>query len=226
MYSVGSLGNRTFSRRRCWLTKLGYRTQATDRFSWDIATFYNVYDRLRSPWPRRLRYPMRHTTIYILPIRSPTGHLADTYGVELATNWAVSERWRLYTQYTFLRMHGALPSTVQRSAGGNPWHQVYLRSSWDLREDLDFDLMARYVDCLTGLNVPSYITMDLRLAWRPRKHLELAVVGQNLLQAYHYEFGQSSRLLGTGWEAHGGAPQRLRNGDLATLRSTMTGVIP
>jgi iron complex outermembrane receptor protein len=60
--------------------------------------------------------------------------------------------------------------------------------------------MARYVDCLTSLDVPSYITMDLRLAWRPRKHLELAMVGQNLLQTYHYEFGQSTEVAGTGWE--------------------------
>ena len=71
--------------------------------------------------------------------------------------------------------------------GHNPWNQVYLISSWDLREDLDLDLMGRYVDSLTSLGVPSYVTMDLRLAWRPRKQLELAVVGQNLLQAYHWE---------------------------------------
>jgi len=45
-------------------------------------------------------------------------------------------------------------------------------------------------------SVPSYITMDLRLAWRPRKHLELAVMGQNLLQPYHYEFGSSTDSLG------------------------------
>ena len=43
----------------------------------------------------------------------------------------------------------------------------------------------------TSLNVPSYLSMDLRLAWRPRRHLELAVVGQNLLETYHYEFGRT-----------------------------------
>jgi iron complex outermembrane receptor protein len=30
--------------------------------------------------------------------------------------------------------------------------------------------------------------MDLRFAYRPRKHVELAVVGQNLLQEFHQEF--------------------------------------
>ena len=62
-------------------------------------------------------------------------------------------------------------------------------SSWNVRKDIDFDLMARYVDCVTGYKVPAYITMDMRVAWRPGKHLEFAVVGQNLLQTYHREYG-------------------------------------
>jgi iron complex outermembrane receptor protein len=44
---------------------------------------------------------------------------------------------------------------------------------------------------LTNLNVPSYTGMDLRLAWRPGKRLELAVVGQNLLQNDHWEYAKS-----------------------------------
>jgi iron complex outermembrane recepter protein len=34
--------------------------------------------------------------------------------------------------------------------------------------------------------------MDLRLAWRPRKRLELAMVGQNLLQNHHLEYAESA----------------------------------
>jgi iron complex outermembrane receptor protein len=74
-------------------------------------------------------------------------------------------------------------------AGGTPKNQAYVMSSWNLRKDLDFDLMGRYVDCVPGYNVPAYLTMDARLAWRPRKNLEMALVGQNLLQAYHREYG-------------------------------------
>lgn len=44
-----------------------------------------------------------------------------------------------------------------------------------------------------AIGVPSYITMDLRLAWRPKKEWELAVVGQNLLQDHHFEFAGTSR---------------------------------
>ena len=70
----------------------------------------------------------------------------------------------------------------------DPKNQFYLRSSWDIRENLEFDMIVRYVDRLVADEVPSYLTMDLRLAYRPRKHLELAVVGQNLLQEQHQEY--------------------------------------
>ena len=70
----------------------------------------------------------------------------------------------------------------------DPKNQFYLRSSWDVSENLEFDMIVRYVDRLVADQVPSYTTMDLRLAYRPRKNLELAVVGQNLLQDHHQEY--------------------------------------
>jgi hypothetical protein len=38
--------------------------------------------------------------------------------------------------------------------------------------------------------------MDMRLAWRPRERLELAVVGQNLLQPHHYEYSPAAASFG------------------------------
>jgi iron complex outermembrane receptor protein len=132
----------------------------------------------------------------VLPVPFANSGSADSYGVELSTNWTVAENWRLAANYTFLRMITEGVPGQANTPGKNPCHQVGLRSSWNLSKDVDFDLTGRYVDCLTSLQVPSYITMDLRLAWRPRKHLELAVVGQNLLQAHHYEFGSSTEANG------------------------------
>jgi len=37
--------------------------------------------------------------------------------------------------------------------------------------------------------VPAYVAVDLRLAWRPNEHMELAVVAQNALDDQHPEFG-------------------------------------
>ena len=37
--------------------------------------------------------------------------------------------------------------------------------------------------------VHQYITLDARLGWRPCPNLEMALIGQNLLQDHHLEFG-------------------------------------
>ena len=70
----------------------------------------------------------------------------------------------------------------------NPNHQFSLRSSMDLPRSLECDLWVRYVDDLPSQNVSSYITLDARLAWSPRKNLDLAIVGQNLFHSCHSEF--------------------------------------
>lgn len=40
------------------------------------------------------------------------------------------------------------------------------------------------------LNSDDYVTLDIRLAWRPLQALEFALVGQNLLDRRHGEFEQ------------------------------------
>ena len=184
-------GSRGMSSEAMIAYELGYRTQVTERFSWDIAGFYNVYDELRTvslgtPYPEFTPSPFH----MILPMTFYNGASADIYGVELFSNWTVSDRWRLYAQYSYLQVSAHHP-VIDLSGGTDPHNQIYLRSSWDLQHDLQFDLMARWVDRLPGIDVPAYIEMDLRLGWRPKKEWEFAVVGQNLLQPYHYEFGQT-----------------------------------
>lgn len=75
-------------------------------------------------------------------------------------------------------------------------HQGYLQSSWDLPGHLELDLMGRLVDRLPGFDpaVPGYLSLDVRLGWRPTKNLEVEIVGQNLLDRHHPEFGTSSLL--------------------------------
>ena len=62
----------------------------------------------------------------------------------------------------------------------------------DLPHRISLDGILRYVDSLPHPFVPSYITMDVRLAWKPWENMELAIVGQNLFQPRHLEFGGQS----------------------------------
>ena len=131
----------------------------------------------------------------IFPIATFNGMDGETYGVELSGTMDVTDRWRLYAQYTFLRMHLHADNPVDAASepateGLSPQNQVYLMSSWDLDCNWELDLIGRYVDALPQfVDVPSYIALDLRLAWHPNRNLELSVVGQNLTDPEHPEFG-------------------------------------
>jgi iron complex outermembrane recepter protein len=182
-----STGNPNMVSETLMAYELGWREQMTERLSWDIATFYNSYDKLRIlPFTG-------FTPPNMLLFQFGNGASAESYGVELATNYSLSERWTLTANYTYLQMH-VFNDQLLYGDGNSPCNQIYIRSSWNVRKDVDFDLMGRYVDRLLGLNVPNYIEMDMRIAWRPRKRLELALVGQNLLDSRHYEFGSTTEL--------------------------------
>jgi iron complex outermembrane receptor protein len=175
----------------------GYRAQLTSAFSLDIAAFYNVINHLGIVTVATPSVgPTAGSTVF--PIGFENGLQGTSYGVEVGGDLKISEWWRLRGAYTFLktrldadkRFSPALRSLYQAPAEQSPNNQLYLQSSWDLPNNVQFDLIGRYVEELHGFtpHVPGYISLDARLAWDPRSDLELAVVGQNLLDNHHPEF--------------------------------------
>jgi iron complex outermembrane receptor protein len=121
----------------------------------------------------------------------------ETYGTELAANWQPLDWWHGRASYTFLQID------LHRSASSNnranesierqsPEHQFSIHSGIDLPHDVEFDLGLRYVDSLGALSVPSYFSLDARVAWRPFRNFEAALVGQNLLDDRHPEFAPTT----------------------------------
>ena len=53
------------------------------------------------------------------------------------------------------------------------------------------------MDSLPALDVSSYVTLDVRLAWRPQENLELSLVGQNLLDRHQKELESQLFTLGS-----------------------------
>ncbi len=178
---------------------LGYRKWFTDTLSIDVATFYNMYDNLMTgelgiPYPDPTYFPK-------LVVPFTTSNRMDGYsrGLELALDWRHSDYFNLKTSYTYFKMElsmdkGSLDPTSENAEDFSPRHQISLRPSLNLREDLDVDLWARYVSSLPGLNVRGYVTLDVRLAWRPMEHLEISLVGQNLLDPQRLEYVENKYL--------------------------------
>ncbi|MGH8593247.1 MAG: TonB-dependent receptor plug domain-containing protein, partial [Gammaproteobacteria bacterium] len=193
-------GNRDFEPERVLSYELGYRAWLKKDFYLDIAAFYNDYDDLRLPVFKGFTEP---DTIALQLIN---GENAKTWGVELATDWRPLDWLRFHLAYTFLDTTFALKSGTEVSAGffplgdqRDPMNQVSLRSSFNLSPTVELDLWARYQDRIpdsTVINpaslpqVGDYAAFDVRLGWRPFRHLELSLVGRDLNDSGHLEFLQ------------------------------------
>jgi iron complex outermembrane receptor protein len=181
-------------------SELGYRAEFGTKASASISTYYNDYSDLRSVSPT----PTTATYIYPYPDFFQNNLEGDTYGFEASANYQILDGWRLHGGYDLLKedihvkpgsvdVDGALNETA------DPQQQFSLRSSMDLLRNVELDTMFRWVDKLTIDNgptggpiagtVPSYCEMDARIGWRVTKHLDLSLVGQNLLHNHHVEYG-------------------------------------
>lgn len=174
--------------------ELGYRTQPLQHLTLDLSVFFNQYDHLRVR-QEGLQGLEATNAVLLYPLSNDMhGH---TYGAELSATWRPSDWWRLQAAYSYLcsimYLDNGSPDDVNRSnaAAGSPRHQGSIRSGFDLGKQVELDLWLRAVDQVTyidGVNIPGYVTMDVRLAWKPTKTIELSLVGQNLLQKRHPEY--------------------------------------
>ena len=175
---------------------VGYREQLTSTLSLDIAAFAARYSDLRTGETPTVGMA------YLMTPNGPVPYLetsavtsvgldARTRGVEIAADWHPLESWRLQAAYTYLYDHISDPQGAMREdgyLGKTPRHSASLRSSWNLARNWQFDGWLRRTGHLEGGAVPGYNELDLRLAWRPVRDLELALVGQNLLHRQHLEW--------------------------------------
>jgi iron complex outermembrane receptor protein len=175
----------------------GYRLLLRKSLYLDIAAFYNHYGDLLSeditgppsvetnPGPPHI----------LIPAELANGLVGTTKGVEFAPEWRPLPFWRLRASYSYLQMDITKPANSQDAetpstiVGSSPKHQIALQSGLDFAKAFSFDLTYRYVDALPALAIPSYSTADTRFDWRVLRQYKLSVVGRNLFQPHHFEYG-------------------------------------
>jgi iron complex outermembrane recepter protein len=189
--------NRDFRPEQLNGYELGFRQLIVKSLYVDVSGFFNHYHDLFSeditgaPFLETNPAP----THFLLPARFGNGLLGQTKGIEVAPEWRPTTWWRLRGAYSFLHMNiekspNSLDiGTAPQIMGSSPEHQVSVESSFDMTKRLSFDLGYRYVSALPGQLVPAYSTGDARLGWTFHPGLELSLVGRNLLQPSHPEFG-------------------------------------
>jgi len=184
------VGDPGFGSEEVWSLELGGRWRPVPNVFFDLSLFYNQYNNLLSADPA---LPAIAVPADIqLPVVANNRLDADSFGVELASDWMVNPAWKLQFNYSYLQVLLDLPdyalnTSFLDAARDYPHHQVSLRSSHELGRDLEFDLWLRYVDDLVGSKLPGYVGLDARLGWHLNRQLLLELVGQNLLDPQHPE---------------------------------------
>jgi iron complex outermembrane recepter protein len=88
-------GNDSFMSENMLAYELGWRLQPVKNLSVSLATFYNVYDNIRSAEPGP---PPSN-----IPIKFANGVRGKTYGVELSATQQLTSWWSLRWGYTFIK---------------------------------------------------------------------------------------------------------------------------
>ena len=169
--------------------EIGYRGQFGSNLNLDATAFYNTYDNVVSRENGRPEFG-RYLT---LPLNFANQMSGKAYGVELSGNWQVMQNWRLHGSYSWLKM------SVKAQPGGSgivgfghpassPKHMAQIHSVHNLSHDIEFDANLYFTDKIAFFNgqttqgIAQNTQLDLRLAWRPTRDLEVSVTGRNLLK--------------------------------------------
>lgn len=177
-------------------SELGYRALLAKGLYLDVSAFHNDYDNLYGYGPGtgflETTPPPAHIVLQLPLANALRG---ATYGAEIAPDWKPVEWWELKGSYSYLHLYvhdkpGFTDNLNTASDNGSsPHHEFEIQSLFNLPRKIELDETLRYVSALPAQLVDAYTTADLRLGWHPTPAWEFSIVGQNLLQPQHAEFG-------------------------------------
>jgi iron complex outermembrane recepter protein len=189
--NIIAVGNPHFQAEELLAYEGGYRFNPSQNWLWDVSLFYNQYDQLRT---FELINSQGTSPLPTFWIRNENQMYGETYGVELATSWQVTEAWKVIGTYSYLGTdlhlkpgsHSILGTSEE---GDSPKHQATLRSLFSLSQSVELDAAWYYVGEVPNQNTASYSRFDARFGWRPAPYFEMSLGGRNLFDNQHREFG-------------------------------------
>ena len=166
----------------------GYRGNMGNRFGFDFTGFLNDYSHLTTLEQKGMTMPST--------VQNANNLEGQSWGFEAALTWQSFDWWRWRANYTYLKMdphtvHGSTNTSATLAEERSPKNQALLWWSFQPLDKLDLDVLMRYTDTLEERHIPAYWGLDMRIAYRFKQGIELAIVGQNLLDKQHQEFTRS-----------------------------------
>lgn len=187
-------GNPDLLSETVWAFELGYRTTPYEWVNLDIASYINLYKNLNVAVAQSPLFNPGDPSI-ILPFEFENDQDGKTYGIEIASTFTPYDFWKVRFNYTFfdidLDLQTSDPVIIRFPEGTSPKHKFAIQSFLNLPHNFEFDSTLYWVDELEEFDIGDYTRLDVRLGYTPVKNLSFSIVGQNLLQKEHQEFGNS-----------------------------------
>lgn len=192
--------------------ELGWRWQAAPNLAFDVAAFYNEYSDLRNYLPTYFDPSAPPIDVIgmqpfiAIDLESENSIEGHSQGVEVLARWQASEsaQYRFVYSYIDTELEDKLlgrdslvgASQISADEDRSPNHLASIWGAFDLADNVELDVRLFYsgerswvrTPVLQEFHIDSQVNADVRLSWRASEHLELSLVGRNLLKDEHQEF--------------------------------------
>jgi iron complex outermembrane receptor protein len=164
--------------------EIGLRSQWAPTLSTDLVAFTHRYENMLRTNGSTTTVPGFPLTVVNVEIRN--GGEMTLNGIELTTDWRFAPAWRAQLAQTWNHVSEVSTVPTVDASGTVPNSITSLRLSWTPRSNITVDAWLRHTTARPAvpthlqLERRSFSGLDLRLAWRPQKALELSLTGQNL----------------------------------------------
>lgn len=192
--NISIFGSPDFDAEHMVAYEMGYRYGSASNFSIDTAIYYNRYRDLQSYYQES-----ELSQIYFV-----NGMAGRSYGLEITAAWTPKDWINTELSYSCIEIRMDAQNDqnfyVEETAeGSTPQHQISLMANMSLGHNLYLNLGGSYTGELKAAGtmaaqhrivVDDYFNLNANIKWRLNKELEIALVGENLLESSHLEFIQ------------------------------------
>lgn len=191
-------GNDDFESEILVAYELGYRWQPLRSLTFDLATFYNDYDEIRTIEPQMTPYvDLDGVPVYVIPSEFDNKAEGESYGLEIQSTWQPLDSVKFIGSYSYIELELTHSSNSARAGQSfkseeyAPTHQFQLRNYWDLFPSVSLNSELYYVSSLGEGEIDSYLRFDALLSWQALDNLRLSLGAENLFGSSHQEFFNS-----------------------------------
>lgn len=200
IYGVAK-GNDNIKSEVLYAYESGIRLQATENLLIDITGYINEYKRLYSPVSTsefRFSDPLPNYIGFVANFENVSKGRAG--GIELATDYALNQNWRIKTAYTYYNFStrseqraDSTPletTTAKLAEFRSPLHQARIAFTYNPVLSWSIDWSLRYVENLEfySTEIPAFIDLSARIYKQITDDFSIALVGKNLLEKSRLEF--------------------------------------